>query len=165
MMILILTILLAVAFFVIGFMLRNCPIAERTIKATKPLSIMIDLSPLIGIIVFSILFTCVLNGRLPERISHAITVFGLWMCATKFYCYILAHFKTRWALISCLMGMLYSIGLAIFLSRLDRYVATLYSFADWYSLLLGCGLLLVYYSVTIISVINHGRQKGKAIND
>ena len=53
MMILILTILLAVAFFVIGFMLRNCPIAERTKKATKPLSIMIDLSPLIGIIVLA----------------------------------------------------------------------------------------------------------------
>ena len=142
-------------------MLRNCPIAERTKKATKPLSIMIDLSPLIGIIVFSILFTCVLNGRLPERISHAITVFGLWMCATKFYCYILAHFKKKWVLISCIIGMLYSIGLAVFLTPLDRYVEVLYSFTDWYSILLGCGLLIVFYTIVIITTISKGNLKNK----
>lgn len=78
----------------------------------KIYSLIIDLSPLIGIIVFSILFACVLKGRLLERVTHAILVFGIWMCATKFYCYILAHFKKKWVLISCIIGMLYSIGLS-----------------------------------------------------
>lgn len=69
--------LLAVGFFIIGFMLKEYPYEERTKKATKPLSLIIDLSPLIGIIVFSILFACVLKGRLLERVTHAILVFGI----------------------------------------------------------------------------------------
>ena len=135
--------LLAVGFFIIGFMLKKYPDEERTKKATKPLSLIIDLSPLIGIIVFSILFACVLKGRLLERVTHAILVFGIWMYAVKFYCYILAHFKKKWVLISCIIGMLYSIGLAASLTPLDRYIEILYSFTDWYSILLSCGLLKI----------------------
>lgn len=153
--------LLAIGFFIIGFMLKKYPDEERTKKATKPLSLIIDLSPLIGIIVFSILFACVLKGRLLERVTHAILVFGIWMCATKFYCYILAHFKKKWVLISCIMGMLYSIGLAVFLTPLDRYVEVLYSFTDWYSILLGCGLLIVFYTIVIITTISKGNLKNK----
>lgn len=153
--------LLAVGFFIIGFMLRKYPDQERTKKATKPLSLIIDISPLIGIIVFSILFACVLEGRLLERVTHAILVFGIWMCATKFYCYILAHFKTKWVLISCIIGMFYSIGLAVFFTPLDRYVEALYSFTDWYSILLGCGLLIVFYTITIIAFINKGNAGNK----
>lgn len=151
--------LLIVGFFVVGFMLRKYPDQDRTKKATKPLSLIIDLSPLIGFIVFGILFACVLKGRLLERVSHAILVFGIWMCATKFYCYILAHFKEKWVLISCTIGMLYSIGLAVFLTPLDRYVAVLYSFADWYSILLGCGLLIMFYTIRIITAISKGNLK------
>ncbi len=153
--------LLAINFFIIGFMLKKYPDEERTKKATKPLSLIIDLSPLIGIIVFSILFACVLKGRLLERVTHAILVFGIWMCATKFYCYILAHFKKKWVLISCIIGMLYSIGLAVFLTPLDRYVEVLYSFTDWYSILLGCGLLIVFYTIVIITTISKGNLKNK----
>ena len=60
MLIIILVIFLAVFFFVNGFILRNYPNAERTKRATKPLSLIIDLSPVAGIIVFTVLFTCAL---------------------------------------------------------------------------------------------------------
>ena len=153
--------LLAVGFFIIGFMLKKYPDEERTKKAIKPLSLIIDLSPLIGIVVFSILFACALKGRLLERVTHATLVFGIWMCATKFYCYILAYFKQMWVLISCIIGMLYSIGLAVFLTPLDRYVRVLYSFTDWYSILLGCGLLIVFYTLAIITAISKGNLKIK----
>ena len=153
--------LLAVGFFIIGFMLKEYPDEERTKKATKPLSLIIDLSPLIGIIVFSILFACVLKGRLLERVTHAILVFGIWMYAVKFYCYILAHFKKKWVLISCIIGMFYSIGLAASLTPLDRYVEVLYSLTDWYSILLSCGLLIVFYTIVILTAISKGNLKKK----
>ncbi len=153
--------LLAIGYFIIDFMLKKYPDEERTKKATKLLSLIIDVSPLIGIIVFSILFACVLKGRLLERVTHAILVFGIWMCATKFYCYILAHFKKKWVLISCIMGMLYSIGLAVSLTPLDRYVEVLYSFTNWYSILLGCGLMIVFYTIVIITAIGKGNLKKK----
>lgn len=156
-----LIVLLAAGFFIIGFMLKKYPDEERTKKATGPLSLLIDLSPLIGVIVFSILFACVLKGRLLERVTHAVLVFGIWMCATKFYCYILAHFKKKRVLISCIIGMLYSIGLAVFLTPLDRYVEVLYSFTGWYSILLGCGLLAVFYAIVIITAISKGYLKNK----
>lgn len=134
MLIIFLVIFLAVFFFVNGFILRNYPNAERTKRATKPLSVIIDLLPVAGIIVFTVLFTCALKGRLPERLSHAVLVFTIWMCATKFYCYLLAHYNLKRAVISCAAGMLFSIGLAVFLTPLDRYVATVYEFTGWYSI-------------------------------
>lgn len=159
MLIIFLVIFLAVFFFVNGFILRNYPNAERTKRATKPLSLMIDLSPVAGIIVFTVLFTCALKGRLPERLSHAVLVFTIWMCATKFYCYLLAHYNLKRAVISCAAGMLFSIGLAVFLTPLDRYVATVYEFTGWYSIFFGCGLLAVFYAVTVVSAVGCFKRK------
>lgn len=153
--------LLAFGFVITGFMLKKSPDAERTKEVAKPLSLIIDLSPLIGIIVFSILFACVLKGRLLERVTHAVLVFGIWMCATKFYCYILKHFNKKWVLISCIICMFYAIALAVFLTPLDRYVEVLYSFTDWYSILLSCGLLIVFYTIVILTAISKGNLKKK----
>lgn len=85
MLIILSVIFLAVFFLVNGFILRNYPNAERTKRVTGPLSVIIDLLPVAGIIVFTVLFTCVLKGRVLERLSHAILVVAIWACATKFY--------------------------------------------------------------------------------
>lgn len=159
MLIILSVIFLAVFFIANGFILRNYPNAERTKKVTGPLSVIIDLLPVAGIIVFTVLFTCVLKGRLPERLSHAVLVFTIWMCATKFYCYLLAHYNLKRAVISCTAGMVFSIGLAVFLTPLDRYVATVYEFTGWYSIFLGCGLLAVFYAVTVVSIASYFKRK------
>ena len=57
--------------------------------------------------------------------------------------------------------MFYSIGLAASLTPLDRYVEVLYSFTDWYSILLSCGLLIVFYTIVILTAISKGNIKKK----
>ncbi len=158
-------VLLIVGFFAVGFISRKSPDEEKTRKATKPLSLIINLSPLVGIVVFAILFSCVLKGQLMERVAHAISVFVIWMCATQYYCYLLAHFKNKWILVSCIIGMIYSIGVAIFLTPLDRYISAVYSFAKEYSLLLGCGILVVFYAITIMTAICKNKLKGSKADD
>ena len=147
-----LVLLIIIGYAVIGFALRKYPGAEKTKKVTKPLSWVIDLSPLIGLVIFSILFTCVLETQIMARVTHAIIVFDLWLLATQFYCFILTYYKQKWSLICCSVGMIYAIGLAIYLTPLDRYIASLYIFMDWPSLFLGCGILIIFYAIKFITI-------------
>ena len=152
MLFLILLIILAVYFFVISWLLRKyCP-EKRTVRITRPLSITINLSPLIGIVIFTILFAFVLKGRFAERATHAFLVFAIWMYATRFYQYILAHYKKKTILVSSILGMISSIVLAVLLTPLDRYVNLIYSYINWYSVFLGCGLYIVFYLAFIIVI-------------
>ena len=140
----------AIYFFAISWRLREyCP-EERTAKIIKPLSMIINLSPLIGIVIFTILFTFVLKGRFAERGTHALLVFAIWMYATRFYQYILAYYKKKEILICSVSGVIFSVALAILLTPLDRYVSLIYSRINWCSIILGCGLYVVFYAVTII---------------
>ncbi len=63
-------------------------------------------------------------------------VFALWMYATRFYLYILAHFKHR--------GIL-----AVLLTPLDRYVSLIYSLMGWGSFIIGFALLTVFYIIAL----------------
>ena len=147
----ILILILPVYFFVISWRLRKyCP-EERTAKITKPLSIIINLSPLIGIVIFTFLFTFVLKGRFAERGTHALLVFAIWIYATRFYQYILSNYKKKEILVGSIIGMIFSIILAVLLTPLDRYVSLIYSYMNWCSIFLGCGLYVVFYTVTIIA--------------
>ena len=142
---------LAIYFSVISWRSKEyCP-EERTAKIIKPLSMIINLSPLIGIVIFTILFTFVLKGRFAERGTHALLVFAVWMYATRFYQYILAYYKKKEIFICSVSGMIFSIALAILLTPLDRYVSLIYSHMNWCSIFLGCGLYIVFYALTIIA--------------
>ena len=121
---------------------------NRTDKVTKPLSIIIKISPIVGIVIFSILFTVILKGRFIERVTHSILVFAIWMYATKFYQYILSYYKKKDILISSIIGMLFSVVLAIILTPLDRYVNMIYSYINWTSIFLGIMLYIAFYIVT-----------------
>ncbi len=146
-----LTVVLGVNLIVISSLSRKYPTEARTRKVTKPLSVIISLSPLVGIVVFTILFCCVLKGQLMERIAHAVFVFSIWMYATQFYNCLLAHYKSKWIVISCALSMILSITLAIIFTPLNRYVALVYDTMGWCSVLLGMALLIVYYVMTLIS--------------
>lgn len=97
--------LLAVYFCVISLRANKYSPEERTVKITKPLSVIINLSPLIGIVIFAVLFAFVLKGRLAKRATHAFLVFAIWIYATKFYQYILAYYKKKEILAGSLIGM------------------------------------------------------------
>lgn len=143
-------IILAVYFFVISRRLRKYSPEERTAKITKSLSIIINLSPLIGIVVFTILFTFVLKGRFAERVTHAFLVFAIWIYATRFYQYILTHYKKKDIFAGSIVGMIFSIILAVFFTPLNRYVSLIYSCINWYSIFLGCVLYIVFYAGTFM---------------
>lgn len=104
--------LLAVYFCGISLRANKYSPEERTVKITKPLSVIINLSPLIGIVIFAVLFAFVLKGRLAKRATHAFLVFAIWIYATKFYQYILTYYKKKEILAGSLIGMGLSIILA-----------------------------------------------------
>lgn len=140
--------ILVVYFGTISLKLKKYNSEKRTDKVTKPLSIIIKISPIVGIVIFSILFTVILKGRFIERVTHSILVFAIWMYATKFYQYILSYYKKKDILISSIIGMLFSVVLAIILTPLDRYVNMIYSYKNWTSIFLGIMLYIAFYIVT-----------------
>jgi len=144
--------ILAAYFFIISWKLRKYSPEYRTVKVTKPLSIIINLSPLIRIVIFTILFTFVLKGRFAERITHAFLVFSIWMYATRFYQYMLSYYKKKEIFAGSVIGMIFSIILAVVLTPLNKYVTMIYSCINWYSIFLGCGLYIVFYAVTFAIV-------------
>lgn len=101
----ILTAVLPVYFLIICFKLREYRAEERTLKATKPLSKIISLSPLAGIVIFAVLFAFVLKGRFAERATHAFLVFALWLYAPRFYQYILSYYKKKAIIAASVTGM------------------------------------------------------------
>ncbi len=140
--------ILVVYFGTISLKLKKYNSEKRTDKVTKPLSIIIKISPIVGIVIFSILFTVILKGRFIERVTHSVLVFAIWMYATKFYQYILSYYKKKDILISSIIGMLFSVVLAIILTPLDRYVNMIYSYINWTSIFLGIMLYIAFYIVT-----------------
>ena len=164
-----LVLILGVYFFVISWKLREYPSEERTIKITKPLSVVINFSPLIGIVIFTILFTFVLKGRVAERGTHAFLVFAIWIYATRFYQYILSYYKKKGIFAGSVIGMIFSIILAVLFTPLDRYVNLIYSHINWYSIFLGAYLYIAFYAITFIVIKKPGKtiltNKGGGVNN
>lgn len=143
-----LILILAAAFSIISLKLSGYKPEKRTEKITKPLSVIINLSPFIGVALFGALFAFVLKGLRLERASHALLVFAIWIYATKFYQYILSYYKKKEILAPSVVCMIFSIILAIVFTPLDRYVNLIYRCSSLGSIILGCGLFVVFYAVT-----------------
>lgn len=126
-------------------------------QITNPLCKLIMIAPIIGIVIFSILFNTVLTGRFLERGSHALLIFTLWMYGTYFYTYILNYRTNKKCLMWSIFGMLLSVSLAILLTPLNRYCMLIYSSIDKYSWILGILLLLMFY----YSIFIQKRQRKK----
>ncbi len=159
MLIIMLIIILVVYFGTISMKLKKYNSEKRTDKVTKSLSIIIKISPIVGMVIFSILFAFILKGKFLERVTHSILVFTLWMYATKFYQYILSYYKKKDILISSTIGMLFSAVLAIILTPLEQYVNMIYSYINWSAIFLGLILYITFYIVTF------GVEKRKSKNN
>ncbi len=89
------------------------------------------------------LYATELKGRLMERSAHAILVLALWPYGARSYQYLISFYKNRAILIASAAGMALSAGLAVFLTPLPRYASLFYFPLGWYSMLLGCGAMLL----------------------
>ena len=132
--VIILTAVLAAGFIAIGVISRGLRPKERTRRAVEPLAKLISLAPILGLVIFALLFAFVLKGRLMERASHALMVSAL---------------KHRGILAGSMAGMLLSAALAVLLTPLDRYVSLIYSLTGWGSFIIGFALLTVFYIIVL----------------
>ena len=66
--------ILAVYFFIISLKLKDCCSEKRTNKITRPLSVIIKISPIVGIAIFTILFIFILKIKqltdYPRKTPH-----------------------------------------------------------------------------------------------
>lgn len=155
MLIIILIFILGLLFLLFQIKTKKHPIALRTQRVTNLLNKVILISPAIGFIIFAILLSTVLPGRMIARSSHAFIVFILWMYATSFYVAFLKHFKDKKSSLAAIIGMACSVTLAIVLTPLDRYCGLLTPSYYIFIYILGICLLGFVYAGYFISHKNN----------
>ena len=138
-------IVLAGIFIFESIRIRTLIVPERVKRFSKGLNRLLLLIPLLAVAVFAALFLFVLKGRFYERLCHAELVLALWLYAARFYWMLISYFKHKTVLVMSAFGMITSAAMAIVLTPLDRYVDLLHSFTGAGSILVGGGLLAVYY--------------------
>ena len=124
-------------------------IQEKKIKITRIMLNIVNAAPIIGIIVFAILFKFFLTDRLEERILHSMTTFLLWMFASLFYIIILSRFGKAKKMIVPAMGMLAFLVMAIVVTPLDRYVNLVFVRSHLGSYLAVGIMLIIFYVVSL----------------
>jgi hypothetical protein len=145
-----LLIALYMLFVYVGVKVLAFEVGERSRKASKILDVILLIAPLIASLVFTILFVFVLEGRFYQRLSHAILVFALWLCAARFYWYLISFFKEKKILVLSLIGMIGCVVAAIVLTPLDRYVDLLHSFTRAASISVGDSFVITFYVLSFI---------------
>lgn len=151
----IVVLVLIVFFLSISWISKKYFEEKRTAKIVNSLYKLIKIAPVVALIVFTFLFTMKLRGQTPQRVTHALLVLGIWLCATQFYIFILSFYKNKGFLIACIIGMIFSIALAIIYTPLDRYVDMIYSYSGLSGGLLGVGLIMSVYIVTFDVIKRH----------
>lgn len=103
------------------------------------------IAPMIAVAVFAILLSTVLTGRFYERSSHALILVVLWLFATSFYVDVVIFWQNKMNRIFLLIGFLPTIGLAILLTPLDRYIVLLNNLVPIAVFIVGIMMLAVLY--------------------
>ena len=125
-------------------------VPDRVKRVATGMNRLLLVVPLLAVPVFAVLFLFVLEGRIYERLSHAVLVFALWLYAARFYWMLISFFRHKRVLVLAIPGMAGSAAAAIVLTPLDRYVDLLHSFTGAGSILIGCGMLAVYYAALLL---------------
>ena len=141
---------LAVLFVAASRQASMLDVSRRMERFSRGFALLLRFLPLLALAVFTVLFLFVLKGRFYERLSHAVLVFALWLYAARFYWMLISFFKHRRVLVLAIPGMAGSAAAAIVLTPLDRYVDLLHSFTGAGSILIGCGMLAIYYAAPFL---------------
>lgn len=142
-----LTVIICFYFAICAIYEKKKVVGEKSKKIAKIVSMITVVVPIIALVIFVILFSFVLQGKLIERISHSIIVFSMWICALQFYKYVISYFKDKRSLALSIIGMISSIGMAIFLTPLDRFCSTIYSHFQEVILPLSIGIIVFIYTI------------------
>ncbi|MGI6240086.1 MAG: hypothetical protein ACOYI5_10730 [Christensenellales bacterium] len=134
-----------VLFFLLRHRMRQRAAEPATKRAADALTRFLLLAPLLGAVVFGILFLAVLQGRVMERGTHALILLSLWIYVTTFYVEILKHYRNAAYLAVCAAGSALAVGLAVVFTPLDRYVDLLHSHLHAGAYLLGLVMLGFFY--------------------
>lgn len=129
-------------------------VPDRAKRFSKGLNCLLLIIPLLAVPVFAVLFLFVLKDRLYERLSHAVLLLSLWLCAARYYWFLISYykyldfgfyFKTGNSFYKFILVGFCSAASAVYLTPLDRFVEIVYSVLGRASILAGIGLLLVFY--------------------
>lgn len=141
---------LAGLFLFESFRTRHLVVPERMRRFSKGMDRLLLIVPLLAAPVFAVLFLFVLKGRFYERLCHAALVLALWLCAARFYWFLISYSKHKRILLLSIPGMLVSAAMAVYLTPLDRYAAAVHSAMGSASILPGIILLLVFYAAAFL---------------
>lgn len=147
-------IVLYMLFVYVGVKALSLEIGERSRKVSGILDVILLIAPLIGALVFTLLFIFVFEGRFYQRLSHAILIFALWLCAARFCWYLISFIKHKRILVFSVIGMLGCAAAAVVLTPLDRYVDLLYSFTRAASISVGDSFMITFYVIAFIYAKN-----------
>ena len=141
-------VLTAALLVAVSLLAKSRSISARTERFSRGFNRLLLFTPAAAAAVFLILFLFVLRGRFYERLSHAALFFALWLCAARFYWFLLSYFKHRVILLLAVAGFAVSAAEAVVLTPLDRYVTLLHSFTGAASLASGIVLLALFYMLS-----------------
>lgn len=138
-------ILISVLLVAVSLLAKSRSISARTERFSRGFDRLLLFTPALAAAVFLVLFLFVLRGRFYERLSHAVLVFALWLCAARFYWFLLSYFKNRAILLLSVVGFAVAAAEAVVLTPLDRYVSLLHSVTGAVSVAPGIVLLTLFY--------------------
>ena len=146
-------------------------VSRRMVRFSKGMDRLLLSVPVLAAAVFAVLFCFVLKGRFYERLCHAVLVLALWLCAARFYWFLISYsgyWKKKHGSIfcrescDCLFVMTGAAFSAILLTPLDQYIAVVHSFLGPASILPGAGLLAVFYAASHLAArAPRGKEEAK----
>ncbi|MGN6710868.1 hypothetical protein [Anaerocolumna jejuensis] len=118
---------------------------EKFVKPYQYFKWFFIVAPVAAFIIFAILFSTILTGRFNERCSHALIILVLWLYSASFYTQAIFFRERKYNLVFGIAGMSITIGTAILLTPIDRYVTLLNNFIPIGTYILGVIMLSVHY--------------------
>ncbi|MBM7710889.1 hypothetical protein [Enterococcus xiangfangensis] len=103
-------------------------------------------APIIALLIFSVLFSTVLKGKMIERSSHALILFFLWLLFTKLYLLLISLKPQKYTTIGLIMSGVLFLGLIIFLTPLDRYITYFFNPFKYWTYALALFECFIFYA-------------------
>ena len=86
-------------------------------------------------------------------------VLAFWLYAARFYWFLISFFKNRLILVMSIAAMIASAAAAILLTPLDRYVKVVHSVLGWASIIVGAGMLAIFYIAALLRLRGSGNRE------
>ena len=120
---------------------------DRVKRVATGMNRLLLVVPLLAVPVFAVLFLFVLEGRLYERVCHAMLVLALWLYAARYWWFMIAYYKymSVMAARGTIFIIVFLAAIAIGMTPLDKYAETVHSRLGAAAILPGIVLLLVFY--------------------